>query len=50
MAYPEELSNYDLILKDAKTPFPGTPLTWRKFVDSEDLIILMMIIITITPM
>ena len=24
----EGLSNYDISLKDAKTPFPGTPLPW----------------------
>jgi len=30
----EELSDYDLILKDAKTPFPGTPLSWPKVLSS----------------
>ena len=30
VAYHEELSNDDLILKDAKAPFPGTPLPWLK--------------------
>ena len=30
VAYHEELTNYDLILKDAGTPFLGTPFPWLK--------------------